>query len=174
MEKGWSDCVIKPQISASAYRTNRFQISDQNSLEAIREFYKEPDEKLLIQPFAEEILSEGEWSFIFFNNKYQFCVLKTPPKDHFLVQRGTSSSAEPEQWMIDEAQKIVDTIRLPTIQTRVDVIRRKNELRIMEIEMIEPRIFLNLFPGSEKNLARVIRERLDRPEPSFLLPNQRI
>jgi hypothetical protein len=173
-ERGWDDCVVKPQISASAYRTNRFQISNPKSLKKIQDFYQNPDERLMIQPFAKEILAEGEWSFLFFNNEYQFCVLKTPPKDHFLVQKGISTPVQPEEWMIREAQKIVDTIRLPTIQTRVDAIRRNNELRIMEIEMIEPRIYLDCFPGSAMNLARIIRERLDRPEPSFILPNQRV
>jgi glutathione synthase/RimK-type ligase-like ATP-grasp enzyme len=172
-KRGWDDCVVKPQVSASAYRTNRFQLSDPKSLKKVQEVYQNPNEKLMIQPFAKEILSEGEWSFLFFNNEYQFCVLKTPPKGHFLVQRGTSVPAHPEEWMIREAKKIVDTLRLPTVQTRVDCIRRGSELRIMEIEMIEPRIFLNYFPGSEKKLARFIRERLDHPELSFVLPHQR-
>jgi hypothetical protein len=48
------------------------------------------------------------------------------------------------------------------LKTRVDVIRRGDELRIMEIEMIEPALYLKYFPGSEKQLAQKICERVGK------------
>lgn len=159
IEKGWNDCVIKPQVSASGYHTYRFNLSN---LEYIRDDLKNCDEQFMVQPFAEEIISEGEWSFVFFNKEYIHCILKKPLEGHFLVQKGTKTPIQPPDWMIREAQHIIETINLPTLQTRVDVIRRGNELRIMEVEMIEPSLYLKYFPGSEKKIAKKICEKLDQ------------
>jgi len=159
IEKGWDDCVIKPQISASGYHTYRFNLSNLKSLQDILKNY---DEEFMVQPFAEEIISEGEWSFVFFNNEYIHCVLKKPLEGNFLVQKGRNTPIQPPDWMIREAQHINEIINLPSLKTRIDVIRRGNELRIMEIEMIEPGLYLQYFPGSEKKLAEKISEKLDQ------------
>ncbi len=97
-----------------------------------------------------------------FNKEYSHCVLKKPPEDDFLVQKGTKTPIEPPDWMVKEAQHIIDTIDRPSLKTRVDVIRRGNELTIMEVEMIEPLLYLTYFPGSEKKLAREIGAKLDQ------------
>lgn len=132
--------------------------------------YKNYNELLIIQPFAEEITTEGEWSFVFFNNEYIHCVLKKPLKGRFLVQGGIKTPIQPPDWMIKEAQHIIDTIdhycaqldsdHPRSLKTRLDVIRRGNEIRIMEVEMIEPVLYLKYFPGSEKKLAKAIHDRL--------------
>lgn len=157
IEKGWDDCVIKPQVSASGYHTYRFNLTN---LESIQNFFKDYSEPLMVQPFAEEILSEGEWSFVFFDQEYLHCILKKTVEGNFLVQKGIKIPVEPPGWMIKEAQRIVKILNLPVLQTRIDLIRRGYELRIMEVEMIEPSLYLQYFPGSEHRVAKKIREKL--------------
>jgi glutathione synthase/RimK-type ligase-like ATP-grasp enzyme len=157
LEKGWDECIIKPQVSTSGHNTHRFNCAN---LEPIQSMLKSCDEQFIIQPFAEEIIKEGEWSFVFFDNQYLHCLLKKPNVGGFLVQRGTKHFIEPPEWMIGEAQKIAKTLNLPVLQMRIDVIRRGNELRIMEVEVIEPSLFLRYFPGSEKIIAQRLNEKL--------------
>jgi glutathione synthase/RimK-type ligase-like ATP-grasp enzyme len=157
LEKGWDDCIIKPQISASGHNTCRFNLSNIEDMEAR---FKSYGEQYIVQPFAEEIITEGEWSFVFFENEYIHCVLKKPREGSFLVQNGSVTTIQPPEWMIKEAKHIIDTIHLPALKTRLDVIRRGDELRIMEVEMIEPNLHLKRFPGSENRLAKKIYERL--------------
>lgn len=157
IEKGWDECVIKPQVSTDGHHTYRFNRSNLKDLFKVLINF---DDQFVIQPFAEEIIKEGEWSFVFFNNEYVHCVLKTPKKGDFIVNKRTQ--IEPPDWMIEEAKKIVKTINLSALKLRVDVIRRGNELRIMEIEMIEPNLYLKYYPGSEKQLAKIISEKLHR------------
>jgi glutathione synthase/RimK-type ligase-like ATP-grasp enzyme len=154
--KGWDECVIKPQVSTSGHHTYRFNRS--NLQELVHGLINSYDQ-FIIQPFAEEIIKEGEWSFVFFNNEYIHCILKQPKKDDFIVSKKTK--IQPPDWMIQEAKKILATINLPALKVRVDVIRRGNELRIMEIEMIEPNLYLKHYPGSENQLAKIISERLN-------------
>lgn len=163
IENGWVDCVIKPQVSTSGHNTFRFK---QSNIEHVKNKFKGLNEDLIVQPFAEEIEKEGEWSFVFVNKEYIHCVLKKPPQGGFLVQKGTKVPVQPPEWMIQAAQNIVDTIDLPVLQTRVDVIRRGKELIIMEIEMIEPVLYLRYFPGSAKKVARMISEEFLKPTAS--------
>ena len=112
------------------------------------------NEDWILQPFAPEIISEGEWSFVFFDKEYLHCVLKKPAPTHFIVQTGNKTPIQPPQWMLHEAQHIIDTINLPARQTRIDMIRRGDEIRIMEVEMVEPSLYMRFFPGSERELQR--------------------
>ena len=158
LEKGWDDCIIKPQISTSGHNTCRFNLS---TIDDIQSRFKDYREQYIVQPFAEEIITEGEWSFVFFENEYMHCILKKPREGTFLVQKGSVIPIQPPLWMVKEAKHIIDTLHLPALKTRLDVIRRGDELRIMEIEMIEPNLGLKLFPGSEKKLAAKIYERMN-------------
>jgi glutathione synthase/RimK-type ligase-like ATP-grasp enzyme len=153
IEKGWDDCVIKPQVSTSAHHVFRL---NRTNLPEIQSHLKDLKEDWVLQPFAPEIVSEGEWSFSFFDKEYLHCALKTPAPHHFVVQTGKKTPIEPPEWMLREAQHIVNTLNLPALQTRVDVIRRGDELRVMEIEMVEPSLYLRYFPGSERRVAEKI------------------
>jgi glutathione synthase/RimK-type ligase-like ATP-grasp enzyme len=157
IEKGWKDCVIKPQISADGHHTYRFNLSN---IEHIQNTLKNFDEQFMIQPFAEEVMSEGEWSFVFFGKEYIHCILRKTPEDQFRVQGGKRIPIQPPDWMLREAEHILEIINLPALQTRVDLIRRGDEIRIMEIELIEPSLYLKFFPGSEKIIAKKISEKL--------------
>lgn len=99
--------------------------------------------------------------FVFFDKEYMHCILKKPAPGNFRVQKGIKIPIEPPEWMLKEAQHIIETLNRPAMQTRVDVIRRGNEIRIMEIEMIEPSLYLKYFPGSEKKIAKKIRDKLN-------------
>jgi glutathione synthase/RimK-type ligase-like ATP-grasp enzyme len=157
VDNGWDECVIKPQISTSGHGTYRFNLS---TLEEIRSLLKDSREDFIVQPFAEEVVTEGEWSFVFFDNEYLHCILKKPNEGEFLVQKGTKIIVQPQEWMIQEAKKIVKTINMPVLQMRVDVIRQKDSLKIMEVEMIEPSLYLRYFPQSEKIVAQKLCEKL--------------
>ncbi len=156
-EKGWDDCVIKPQVSTSAHHTFRL---NRSNLSTIQNNLEKFNEDWILQPFAPEIVLEGEWSFVFFDKEYLHCTLKKPAPGHFLVQTGKKILIQPPEWMIQEAQRIVDTLNLPALQTRVDLIRRGDEIIIMEIEMVEPSLYLRFFSGSEKRVAEKISQKL--------------
>jgi hypothetical protein len=167
LEKGWNDCVIKPQVSASSYHTYRF---NRSNVAGIAEELKKYDEDYIVQPFANEVLTEGEWSFIFFNNEYSHCVLKKQ-LFFFLPKCTIIKSIEPPRSMIEEAQQIINRINLPSVKTRLDVIRRGNTLKIMEVEMIEPNLYMKTSPGAEKRLAKALSEKLNQN--SLLQPKQK-
>lgn len=159
-EKEWTECVIKPAVSAGGYNTFKFNSSD---VEAIQQHFKDYTCELIVQPFMEEIITEGEWSFVFMDREYCHCVLKKPAIGNFLVQDiqgGSVNPREPAVWMIEQAKKVLEVIHFSYLHARVDMIRRGESLIVMEIEMIEPNLFLKFFKGSEKKLAAKIKEKI--------------
>lgn len=164
IEKGWDGCVIKPQVSANGHNTHRFNLA---SLDSVQVLFGNGEELLMVQPFAEEILLEGEWSFIFADNEFLHCILKKTPVDNFLVQSGEKIPVEPDLWMVEEAKRIFTTIQqkfategLELFHARIDVIRRDGKLFIMEVELIEPSLYLRYFPDSIRRIAEKIARKL--------------
>lgn len=136
--------IIKPCVGASAKDTMRVMID---------KFVKQQDElkellktgEFVVQPFINEIF-EGEWSLIFFNGIYSHGVLKRPDKNDFRVQQqygGTFQSQIPKDSYVQVARKYVRLFASDTLYARVDGVIVNDEFVLMELELIEPYLFLN-------------------------------
>lgn len=141
--------VVKPCVSAGAQNTVTVSKSnfDERSRE-IEQLLKEQD--YMVQPFVEEI-KNGEWSFLFFNGKYSHCSLKTPKQGDFRVQHyhgGSISYPTPEPLHIEQAGAYLKSLPQSTLYARVDGVLINNSFYLMELELIEPYLFLN----GDKNL----------------------
>lgn len=141
---GTDKIVVKPCVSAGAKNTI---ILDEKSLvqqsETINLLLAE--EEYIVQPYVKEI-ANGEWSFIFFNGKYSHSALKVPKEGDFRVQHyhgGSILYPEPDYKYIQQAQKYVQEFAVGTLYARVDGIVKEDTLFLMEIELIEPYLFLN-------------------------------
>ncbi|MGE8433467.1 ATP-grasp domain-containing protein [Chryseobacterium joostei] len=136
--------VVKPCVSAGAQNT--ITVSKDNFNERstdIEQLLKEQD--YMVQPFVEEI-KNGEWSFLFFNGKYSHCSLKTPKQGDFRVQHyhgGSISYPTPEPLHIEQAGTYLKSLPESTLYARVDGVLINNSFYLMELELIEPYLFLN-------------------------------
>ncbi|MCT2406495.1 hypothetical protein NZD88_02870 [Chryseobacterium antibioticum] len=146
---GTDQLVVKPCVSAGAQNTltvNKNNLKERT--EEIGELLKAED--YIVQPFVEEI-KNGEWSFLFFNGQYSHCSLKTPKKDDFRVQHyhgGTISYPTPNPLHIEQAGQYLKSLPQSTLYARVDGVLINNSFELMELELIEPYLFLN----NDKNL----------------------
>ncbi|WP_347218177.1 hypothetical protein [Chryseobacterium sp.] len=136
--------VVKPCVSAGAQNTVTISRDnfDERSKE-IDQFLKEQD--YMVQPFVEEI-KNGEWSFLFFNGKYSHCSLKTPKQGDFRVQHyhgGSISYPTPDPLHIEQAGIYLKNLPQSTLYARVDGVLINNSFHLMELELIEPYLFLN-------------------------------
>ena len=102
--------IVKPRVSGGA--KNTFALTPEEALaktEEINQLLQQ--EPFLAQPFLEEIKTDGEWSFIFFNGKYSHTVLKTAKPGDFRVQHffgGTVHTPAPPTGLLATAQQVVD------------------------------------------------------------------
>ncbi|MCP2042194.1 RimK family alpha-L-glutamate ligase [Pontibacter sp. HSC-36F09] len=157
---GREKIIVKPRVSGAAKNTlaiSRAEAGDYTArINALLQ-----DEPFLAQPFLEEIKTQGEWSFIFFNGRYSHAVLKKARPGDFRVQHffgGSVHTPTPPAGMLQTASEIVEQFAQGCLYARVDGVDLDGELVLMELELIEPFLFLST---SEKALERYYQALLD-------------
>lgn len=154
--------VVKPLVSGGAKNTLKIPLAEwEKHQERVVELVQ--DEDFLAQPYIPEVAEVGEYSLLFFNGKFSHAVLKTPAKADFRVQHyfgGTIQEIHPSQTMLDSAQKLMDTFGKETLYGRVDGVEIDGIFHLMELELIEPYLFLALSEKATPNYREALRERL--------------
>lgn len=152
-QAGWQRLVVKPAIGvggAGVVRTDAAGLAD-----VLGEMT--PDAEVMVQPFVEAILDEGELSFVFVGGGDLSHVLrKRPASGDFRahgIYGGSVERVDPEP--ADEAAVADMQRRLPfdLLYARFDVVRFAGRLAVLELELIEPMLSLDLAPGSAARLA---------------------
>jgi len=157
-KENWERVIIKPEVSASAYQTISASLTnaedDQNQLDEILK-----TSGALIQEFRNEITETGEWSLIFFERKFSHAVLKHPRAGDFRVQEelgGIIQAAIPSDSLIHQAQRILNHVNGQLLYARVDGIVADDEFLVMELELIEPSLFMGFSTGAAERFASSI------------------
>jgi glutathione synthase/RimK-type ligase-like ATP-grasp enzyme len=152
---GWQKAVIKPRISASAYLTRVTSTEDANEAQPLFEdLLRGPG--VMVQQFMVNVLTQGEWSLMFFGGEYSHAVIKTPKAGDFRVQHdhgGSERNAEPPAYVIEAAARAVQAVDTPPLYARVDGVESNGQLLLMELELIEPALFLKSAPGAAETFA---------------------
>jgi glutathione synthase/RimK-type ligase-like ATP-grasp enzyme len=154
--------ILKPTVSGGAKNTLKLQKDNwQEKQEIIAELLEKED--FMIQPFVEEVAKTGEYSYIFFNGKFSHAVLKSPKKGEFRVQHffgGTIHVVEPSPEQLEYLQRIVDTFAVNTLYARVDGVWTEGVFYLMELELIEPYLFLFTSVKAKKNYKEALVARI--------------
>jgi glutathione synthase/RimK-type ligase-like ATP-grasp enzyme len=121
------------------------------------------EESFLVQPFLPQIQTQGEWSFVFFNGKFSHCLLKKAKSGDFRVQHylgGTIHPDVPPAGLLDTTAAYVDRFAKGCLYARVDGVMADNRFLLMELELIEPFLFLDTHPHSYENYYQALQELL--------------
>jgi glutathione synthase/RimK-type ligase-like ATP-grasp enzyme len=147
---GTSELVVKPPVSASATGTHRIRAGDEIPA-------SERGQRMMIQPFLLSIATEGEYAVILFNGVYSHTVVKRPKSGDFRVQPhlgGSTEPCEPPAGAVELAKAALGAAPADATYARVDIVRGAGgELLIMELELIEPALFLDVAPHGEDAFA---------------------
>jgi glutathione synthase/RimK-type ligase-like ATP-grasp enzyme len=145
--------VVKPPISASATGTHRVGPMD----EVPEESRSRP---MIVQPFIEGIGRTGEFSLMLFDGEYSHCVVKRPKSGDFRVQPhlgGVTLPSKAPPGGIELARKALAAAPAKAAYARVDMVPDdEGTLRVMELELIEPALFLDHAPDQGAAFSRAI------------------
>jgi len=142
-ELGWPKAVVKPRISATAYRTQLVTANHAGTAQTLFDDLRRTS-GVMLQKFMDGIASEGEWSVIFFAGNFSHAVLKKPKPGDFRVQNdfgGTAQLCDPPAHVLSTATRAVQSVA-PALYARVDGVVDEGQFRLMELELIEPALFL--------------------------------
>jgi glutathione synthase/RimK-type ligase-like ATP-grasp enzyme len=163
-EFGTDILVIKPPISGGADGTFRVSATD-----AI------PDsvvgKRMMIQPFLPAIAAEGEYSLFYFGGTFSHSIIKRPAVGDFRVQDqfgGYEAAIEAPDAAKALAKAALDATAAITnsealAYARVDMLRGDGgHFLLMELELIEPSLFLRFAPDKGAAFARAVFDQLGR------------
>jgi hypothetical protein len=140
--------IFKPYVGANS--DNTFPIELGQELPAI----DLSSGKFFVQAFAENVLTEGEFSLFFFKGDYSHTILKTPKSGDYRVQEewgGHIQEVGPCEELLKTATAIIDKKQL---YSRVDLVRGKSGFELMELELIEPALYFRMNKDSAELFAK--------------------
>jgi hypothetical protein len=155
---GWTQAVVKPVVSGGAYETSLVSAATLDDA-AEAGFLRLAREGAMVQPFVEEIRTEGEWSLLFFAGEYSHAVLKRPADGDFRVQwvhGGRERAATPAPDLVATAREVLARVTTPWLYARVDICRHEGAWTLMELEMLEPSLFLAEDSTAAARFARAV------------------
>ncbi len=145
--------VIKPPVSAGASGTHRLGPKDDLPEDS-------RSKPMIVQPLIEEIARTGEFSLMLFDGELSHCVVKRPKSGDFRVQPhlgGITLPSNPPPGAERLARAALAAAPVKATYARVDIVPDdEGVLRIMEMELIEPALFLEHAPDGGDAFARAI------------------
>jgi glutathione synthase/RimK-type ligase-like ATP-grasp enzyme len=160
---GWEKTVLKPCVSGAARHTYKLEKDTFDQHEMI---FQEliSNEAMMLQPFQENIMTKGEFSFVLINGKYSHAVLKIAKPGDFRVQDdfgGTVHVHQANEEQIQFSENAVKACKGRPMYARVDVIiDNDDKLAISEIELIEPELWFRNHQNAALILAKEIKKLL--------------
>ncbi len=162
--RGWTEAVIKPTVSADGFSTERTSrataLADQSLVEAMVE-----RSDVVIQRLVPEIRTNGELSLMFFGGAFSHAVNKRPARDEFRVQErlgGVIAPAIAPARLVRHATNLVATSAPDSLYARIDVVLAEGRFVLMELELVEPSLFLAHAPGAAATFAEAVRRVMTR------------
>jgi len=151
--------IVKPCISGGAKNTFKVTLDNVEEINQKLSLLIQ-NEDFIIQPFLAEILESGEWSFIFFNGIYSHTLVKKAKQGDFRVQPAHGGSVHvqnPDQDLIEIAAEYVRHFAKNCLYARVDGTFVNNQFLLMELELIEPFLFLNTSTQNYENYYNALK-----------------
>jgi hypothetical protein len=141
---GVETLIVQSSISAGSVRTYKLNADDPIPFDVL-------EREMLIQPLMAAILGEGEYSLFYFGGQFHYAVLKKPAPGDFRVQPqfgGTDILVDAPADALALASAALAACPWPPVYARVDIVRdATGQFRLMELELIEPALFLGRAPG---------------------------
>jgi glutathione synthase/RimK-type ligase-like ATP-grasp enzyme len=156
---GTDRLVVKPVVGANgedAYRLDRAE--DRERLQRIVERFR--GRPCMLQPYLGKVVTEGEYSLFYFNGAFSHAILKVPARGEFRSQeeRGAELHAiEPAAEVLACAESALAVVAPAPLYARVDLVREDSgEFAVMEMELIEPSLYLRMHPAAPLRFAEAV------------------
>lgn len=154
----WADVVIKPAIGAASFRTRRFTRSElADAAEHLSGLLVDRD--ALVQPYLRSVEDHGERALVWIDGEFTHAVRKSPRWSGQDESVSPALALEPEERELGESA--LRGLEHELLYARVDVARDEHGAPlVMELELIEPSLFLAQHPPALARLADALAHRL--------------
>jgi glutathione synthase/RimK-type ligase-like ATP-grasp enzyme len=160
----WHEAVIKPAVDLGARNLRRVKVGADDVQAALEEVLARG--KAMLQPFFPRLETEGELSLIYIDGAFSHAVRKRPAPGDFRVQSiwgGTVEPLVPTDEDLEVGQFTMSRLKEPPLYARVDLVTGGpyGMVHVIELELIEPNLYLSTNPGAAARLAEAALLRID-------------
>ena len=159
-EVPWEEIVVKPAVDGGARHAWRGR-RDDPSLSRVAERLTDHGD-VVVQPFVPAIV-DGERSLVFLGGRFSHAVRKVPRAGDYRSQRhlgGTEVDHEPDSAELQVALSAMAAAPGRLTYARVDLVDWEDTPVLIELEVIEPDLFLRDVPERVDRFVEVVREEL--------------
>jgi glutathione synthase/RimK-type ligase-like ATP-grasp enzyme len=157
---GGAPLVVKPSVGGGGHRVWRCAGPGEAAEVARTQL---PAEGVLVQAFQPAVTTDGEYSAVFVAGRLSHVVRKRPQQGDFRVHRrygATRELAGVEPWMAGYCRRVLAAARSMPLYARVDfLLPRPAEPVLMELEVLEPDLYLRECPGAGARFAAALATR---------------
>jgi glutathione synthase/RimK-type ligase-like ATP-grasp enzyme len=170
------EVVVKPSVSGGGYRTARYERHEHDAARAhVRELLAAGC-TAMIQPYEPRVDSDGETALMYLGGTFSHAAHKDPmirrgvgPSDSLIenqVVTGAVATAA-QLGVAARALGVAEDLFGPTTYARVDLVETVHDgPALLELELLDPALFLTLRPEGAvalaRLLARAVRDDLSR------------
>lgn len=153
--------IVKPVISTNA--TDTFLLGRETFSNLVTQLCEKfADRPYVVQPFVENIQSEGEYSLFYFNNVFSHAIQKIPQPGDFRVQEEYGAdviATEPEAALLKTGNQVMQFVDPVPVYSRADFVRGPDgHFLLMELELIEPSMYLRMDAEAPRRFAEAFNE----------------
>ena len=139
--------IVKPVVSTNAHNTFALERDTEPSIrEEIAQVFAE--RPFVVQPFMAAIQSEGEYSLFYIGDALSHAIRKVPKPDDFRVQEEHGAALQrvaPDADLCRVAGHVMGLLEPAPLYARCDFVRdAAGTYRVMELELIEPSLYLRM------------------------------
>ncbi len=161
-ENNWEEIIVKPAVAVGAFNLRRCKIETLKNPCQIASLAKVSD--VLVQKYMPEIETDGEWSLVFFDGEFSHSITKFPRQGDFRIHNfygGKYYKSSPSPEILKQAQRVARLFSDECLYIRIDGIVSNNKLFVMEVEMIEPDLYLNIVPDAMPTWIELLQRKLN-------------
>jgi len=156
-QRKWATAILKPVSGQSGFGVTKLDLASR------AEWTLDGRGESLLQEFQADIGAVGESTLTFFGGTFSHAVRRNlkPGEWRANLQFGATYEAfDPSSDTIDAAQRYLTQAPEPPAYARVDGLVRPDGFMLMELELIEPYLYLEFSPGSADRFAEALIARL--------------
>lgn len=157
------EVIVKPTVGAGGHDARRGRAGDERLLAYLREMLTSRD--MMVQPFVPSVAREGEVSLVYFGGTFSHAVRKRAAAGEFRIHEhfgGEVEAHEPTRAERDAADAALAAAPGQVAYGRVDLVAWQGRPAVMELELIEPELFLRKAPAAAARFAQVLKAQLNR------------
>ncbi|MGC2485117.1 MAG: hypothetical protein WA359_02595 [Acidimicrobiales bacterium] len=161
------DFVVKPRVGAGSNDALRYHEGEEEAATRHIEALHQRGRDVLIQPYIHSVDMIGERALIFIDGRYSHAITKgamlnvLPDERDFHYRRKQIRAAVAEDDAIAMASGVLATMGFDSLlYARVDLVATIRGWLVMEVELVEPSLFLSFSESSAPLLANAIAARL--------------